>query len=555
LDSTYNHSVKINIGIVMKISRRNWLLSSGAAAIFTLFSQAAFAQQNADAGETPRRGGTLTVHLGGEQRILNPALRASTGVYIVTSKIIESLVDLDADGKPVPVLATSWSASPDGKTVTFKLREGVKWHDGKPFTSADVQYNALELWKKHLNFSTALQLYLEAVDTPDAHTAVFRYSRPIPLDLLLRALADLGYVVPRHLYEGTNVLENPANTAPIGTGPFKFVEYQRGQYIVAERNSDYWRKGLPYLDRIIWRIITDKSAGTAAIETGQVLLSSYGSLSISDIDRLRKNPNFIVKSKGSEGNLFNNTLEFNFRNPIIANKKVRQALAHAIDAPFFIKNILYGQGKPAAGLIPSASTAFFVEGSQPPYPFDRKLAESLLDEAGYKRKADGRRFSLKLVHINNSEDVPLFATFIQQSLADVGIKVDIANFDIAGALNAVYKEHEFDIATGWHQYRGDPAVSTTVWIRSGSPAGAPWTNQYGWQSDKIDKLIDDAASEIDPKKRRALYAELVKEVNEEIPIWFATEREFYSVVSRKLRNDHNNARWPSSSWHDTWLAE
>src|SRR5690606_19363866 len=137
--------------------------------------------------------------------------------------------DLDADGKVVPQLATSWEATPDGKTVTFRLREGVKWHDGKPFTSADVQYNALELWKKHLNFATGLQQNLEAVDTPDAHTAVFHYSRPIPLDLLLRALADLGYVVPRHVFEGTNVLENPANTAPIGTGPFRFVEYQRGQ--------------------------------------------------------------------------------------------------------------------------------------------------------------------------------------------------------------------------------------------------------------------------------------------------------------------------------------
>ena len=215
----------------------------------------------------------LNVHLGSEQRILNPALRASTGVYIVTSKIIESLVDLDAAGKPVAQLATSWTTEPDGKTITFKLREGVTWHDGKPFTSADVQYNALELWKKHLNFGTALQLYLEAVDTPDPHTAVFRYSRPMPLDLLLRALADLGYVVPRHLYEGTDVLENPANTAPVGTGPFKFVQYQRGQFIIAERNPNYWRRDQPYLDRIVWRIITDKSAATAALETDQLQLS------------------------------------------------------------------------------------------------------------------------------------------------------------------------------------------------------------------------------------------------------------------------------------------
>ncbi|MBT9430163.1 MULTISPECIES: hypothetical protein [Symbiopectobacterium] len=98
-------------------------------------------------------------------------------------------------------------------------------------------------------------------------------------------------------------------------------------------------------------------------------------------------------------------------------------------------------------------------------------------------------------------------------------------------MTAVYKEHNFDIATGWHQYRGDPAVSTTVWLRSGSPAGAPWTNQYGWQSDAIDKLIDDAASEVDPQKRRELYATLVAQVNEQFPVWFATERQFLTVIN------------------------
>ncbi len=121
----------------------------------------------------------------------------------------------------------------------------MTWHDGKPFTSADVQYTALEMWKKHLNYGTQLQQYLEAVDTPDAHTAVFRYSRPMPLNLLLRALCDLGYIAPRHVFEGTNILENPANTAPIGTGPFKFVQYERGQFIIAERNPNYWRKEFP----------------------------------------------------------------------------------------------------------------------------------------------------------------------------------------------------------------------------------------------------------------------------------------------------------------------
>src|SRR3979490_1026967 len=149
----------------MAWTRRALLVSPAAATLAGSQPNFSWAQ------EQPKRGGTLSVHLSGEQRILNPAIRASTGVYIVTSKIVESLVDLDPNGKPLPVLATSWEAAPDGKTVTFKLREGVNWHDGKPFTSADVQYTALELWKKYLNYGTQLQQYLEAVDTPHPHTA------------------------------------------------------------------------------------------------------------------------------------------------------------------------------------------------------------------------------------------------------------------------------------------------------------------------------------------------------------------------------------------------
>ncbi len=307
----------------------------------------------------PRRGGTVTVHMSGEQRILNPALRASTGVYVIGGKIMEALVDLDAKGEAAPILATSWQSADGGKTITFKLREGVKWHDGKPFTSADVQYTAMEMWKKHLNYGTTLQLYLDAVDTPDANTAVFRYSRPMPMDLLLRALADLGYVAPKHIYEGTNVLENPANTAPIGTGPFKFVKYERGQYVTAVRNDAYWREGFPYLDQLVWRFIPDQSAAAAAIESGQIQISPEGALALADLVRLKKDPRFEVSTRGNEGNAVMNTVEFNFRTKEIADHRVREAIVRSLDVNFFCDNFLYGLAKPATGPIPSSSPKFY----------------------------------------------------------------------------------------------------------------------------------------------------------------------------------------------------
>jgi peptide/nickel transport system substrate-binding protein len=200
----------------MDMTRRAALMTSAAIATSVLLPAGARAQ------ETPRRGGIFTVHYATEQRILNPSLQASTGVYIVGSKIQEPLVDLDAEGRPVPCLSESWEHSADSLTHIFRLRRGVTWHDGKPFTSADVQFTAMEMWKKILNYGTTLQQFLTEVQTPDPHTAIFKYSRPMPAGLLLRAMPDLGHISPRHIFETGDIRQNPANTAPIGAWPVHY---------------------------------------------------------------------------------------------------------------------------------------------------------------------------------------------------------------------------------------------------------------------------------------------------------------------------------------------
>lgn len=532
-----------------EMTRRAALMTSAAIAANVVAPWRAFAE------ETPRKGGVFTVHYGAEQRQLNPSLQASTGVYIIGGKIQEPLVDLDAQGQPVGVLAESWESSKDGKTITFKLRKGVSWHDGKPFTSADVAFTAMNMWKKILNYGSTLQLFLTAVDTPDASTAVFRYERPMPLNLLLRALPDLGYVSAKHIYETGDIRANPANLAPVGTGPFKFVQYERGQHIIADRNPNYWRNNQPYLDRIVWRVVTDRSAAAAQVEAGQILYSPYSGLTISDSARLAKDKRFIVSTRGNEGNARTNTIEFNFRRKELSDLRVRQAIAHAINIPFFIENFLGDFAKVGTGPIPSVSTDFYPADNGPQYAYDKALAAKLLDEAGFKAGAGGTRFSLRLLPAPWGEDISLFATFIQQSLSDVGIRVEIVRNDGGGFLKQVYDEHAFDLASGWHQYRNDPAVSTTVWYRSGQPKGAPWTNQWGWTDPVIDKIIDDAATELDAGKRKALYGEFVRRANSELPIWTPIEQLFLSVINAKARNHSNTPRWGSSTWHDLWLAE
>ncbi len=229
------------------ITRRSVL--SGAALLLasTALPTIGWAQE-------PKKGGRLTVAADSEPRNLNPAIVASNGVFFISSKIVEPLAEADYEGKDglSPRLAVSWEGSEDGKSATFKLREGVTWHDGKPFTSADVAFSALQIWKPLQNLGRVVFKDLEAVETPDEHTAVFKFAKPTPFQLIRNALPALTSVVPKHIYENGKIEENPANAAPVGTGPFKFAEYKAGQYYRLTRNDSYWGKSEPYLDEIVY---------------------------------------------------------------------------------------------------------------------------------------------------------------------------------------------------------------------------------------------------------------------------------------------------------------
>lgn len=508
---------------------------------------------SAQAQEEVQKGGTAVIHMISEQRILNPGLRASTGVYNITGKIMEPLIDKSYEGYE-PVLATEWSSSDDGLAITVQLREGVNWHDGEPFTCDDVAFSAMELWKELLNYSSALQANLESVDCPTPHTAVFNYSKPMPLELFVAAMPDLGHPVPKHLFEGTDILKNEYNTAPVGTGPFKFVEYQRGQYVLAEKNEDYWREGYPYLDRIVWRFIKDKSAAAAALEAGEVHESGFIGVSMADVARFGEDDRFDVGTMGYENNVAHSTVEFNHRNPILADLKVRQAMYHGLDIDYAIQTIMHGYAKPGRGPVPSAGGVNYTD-DVPTYDYDPELAKQMLDDAGYPVQDDGYRFHLKHRPAPWGEYTQLWAEYYAQAMKEIGIDVEILTNDAPGFLNGVYRDHDFDTANGWHQFRSDPAVSTMVWLRSGQPNGTPWTNQFGWKDEEMDQMIDDAASELDVEKRAAMYHEIQARAMEELPVIFAIEHPFISVTSKKLHNHHNTPRWNSSSWYDLWLEQ
>ena len=193
-------------------------------------------------GQAPKRGGTLVMSIIPEPPTLVSAFNTAAPLTLISPKFFEGLVSYDFDVNPSPLLATAWSVAADGLSISFTLRQGVTWNDGKPFSSADVAFTVMELLKKFHPRGRGTLAPVTAVDTPDAHTAIFRLSRPAPA--IMSALSSSeAPMLPKHIYEGSDPLANPRNNNPVGTGPFRLVQWQRGNFIELERNPAYWDAG------------------------------------------------------------------------------------------------------------------------------------------------------------------------------------------------------------------------------------------------------------------------------------------------------------------------
>ncbi|WP_269931031.1 ABC transporter substrate-binding protein [Aminobacter sp. HY435] len=529
-----------------EISRRKVLAGSAFLLASTALPSFGWTQE--------KKGGRLVVAADSEPRNLNPAIVASNGVFFISSKVVEPLAEASFDGKDglAPRLATSWEGSDDGLSVTFKLREGVTWHDGKPFTSADVAYSALSVWKPLQNLGRVVFKDLEAVETPDDHTAVFKFSRPTPFQLIRNALPALTSVVPKHIYEGTDIAANPANNAPVGTGPFKFAEHKPGEYYRLERNDNYWGEGEPQLDEIIYRVLPDRAAAAGALEAEEIQLAAFSAVPLADLDRISKVPGIKVIPEGYEALTYQLVVEINHRRKELADAKVRQAIAHAIDRDFVVKTIFLGYAKPSTGPVPQNDKQFYTA-DVATYAFDVAKANALLDEAGYPRGDNGKRFSLKLLPAPYFNETRQFGDYLRQALAEVGIDAELVNNDSAAHQKAVYTDHAFDLAVAPPVFRGDPAISTTILVQSGIADGVPFSNQGGYKNADLDALIAKAAETIDPAARIGLYKDFQKKVTEDLPLINVAEWGFITVARDNVKNVANNPRWAVSNWADTYV--
>lgn len=530
------------------LSRRMLLLSGS-----TLSAMALFGLPKPLRAQEAVQGGTLIVASDGEPRNLNPAIVASNGVFFVSSKVIEPLAEMDYETGLRPVLATAWEGADDGLSFTVNLREGVTWSDGTPFTAADVAFSAMEVWKPLQNLGQVVFANLEAVDTPDDLTAVFRFSAPTPAQLIENAMPALTSVLPKHLYEGTDIAANEHNTNPVGTGPFLFTEHRPGEFYRLTRNESYWDSGKPHLDEIIFRLLPDASAKAAALETGEIHLSAFSAVPLYDLERLDSIDGLSVYTGGYEGITYQITVEINHRRAELADVNVRKAMRMALDPGFIVDTIFLGYGATAAtGPVPQTATDFYSD-DKALYDYDPDAAAALLDEAGYPVGDDGFRFKLRLRPAPWFEQTRATGDYVRQALIAIGIDVEIVSADPAGHIAAVYTDHDFDLAIGSPVWRNDPAISTTILFQGGLPAGVPFSNQYGYDSAAMNDVIAQAAAEIDPEQRIALYNEFQTIAADELPILNLVEFTFTSVASDRVQGVSNNPRWATSSWADTWM--
>lgn len=466
----------------------------------------------AGAHAAPRQGGTLTWIVTPEPASLIPLTNTAGGNAEIGPKVVEGLLTYDTDLNPKPLLATGWEVAKDGLQYRFSLRPGVKWHDGKDFTSADVAFSILTLKQSHPRGRSTFANVVE-VQTPDPLTAVIVLSKPAPY--LLTALAGAeSPIVPKHLYEGTDVAANPRNSAPIGTGPFVFKEFVKGSHVVLERNPDYWDKPKPHLDKIIVRFIPDAVARAAALESGTADLGGQA-IPLSDVKRFSELPNVRVDSVNWAYVSNHQQLIFNLDTPVLQNKAVRKAISQAIDVNALNKVVWYGYGTVSPAAIGKASTKYHNADIRY-FPVDPKQAEAALDEAGLKRGPDGTRFKLRLLF--NPFQERRAADFVRQSLARIGIDAVIESYDFATYTTKAYTERAFDITLEALANVFDPTVGVQrVFWSKNFKIGLPFSNAAHYANPEVDRLLETASVEVDEAKRRALFLEFQKIVHDDVP--------------------------------------
>lgn len=495
-------------------------MATALTASFATFSQA----------EEPKKGGTLITVLNSNVRNLNSAVQSGIVTGFPGAQLFASPLRYDENWEPQPYLAETWEVSEDGLTVTLNLVKNAKFHDGTPLTSEDVAFS-VDVIKANHPFNSMFAP-VERVETPDAHTAVLKLSKPHPA-LMLAMSGQLMSIIPKHIYgdgEITDVKTHARNNENVvGSGPFKLTEFKNGEHVILERFDDFFIEGRPYLDKVVMRIITDPAARAIAYENGELHMGAFELLP-RIINRLKKVESLTVTPNGYGGIGPIDWLAMNTTKGPLADVRVRKAIAYAVDKNFIHKALMQGTANDStSGIHPDSPFYAAQEG----YDVDLEKSAALLDEAGFPVK-DGSRMALTIDF--GWPGVKPQVEYVKAALKKVNIDVEVrasADFPTwAKKMGTMDFDMSWDTVFNW----GDPVIGVHRTYDSTNIAKGVWSNTQGYSNARVDELMAMAAVETDDAKRKALYAEFQQIIADELPVYHTNTLPYHTVYNDKVGN-------------------
>jgi peptide/nickel transport system substrate-binding protein len=509
-----------------------------------------------EAASEPVRGGTLVAAIDSDPGHLNPAITTSGATHTASELIYNGLVELTPEGKPVAELAESWDVEEGGALYRFHLRDGVTWHDGEPFTSADVKFSFEEvLLKFHSRTKASLGDALQSISAPDEHTVEFHFAEPYG-PLLLQLGVTEAPIVAEHVYEGSDPQENQANLEPVGTGPFAFESYTPGSEIRLKANRDYFKEELPYLDTVVLRVIPDPGNQVVALEAGDVdwLFDVPGP----DLARLQAADGFgfLETSVNPGGSNCIMTVSFNLDRAMFADVRVRRAIAHALDREQFLERVLFGAGKVAQAPI-SSGIPFAHADDLPEMPaFDRSRAEQLLDEAGWVRDGDGTRTARGVAGVEDGTPLSFeflhFPTFtpygelFRAQLAEVGADVGLRPLEPPVFAETVFTERDFDTNVISYCNGADPEIGVKRMYISSNIAPIPFSNSSAYDNRAVDRLFEEARTTIAADARGDGYRRIQETLVQDLPYFWLVE-----TLATRVHQDNCDGFSPSGHFAES----
>jgi len=481
--------------------------------------------------DTPHRGGTIVRRLESECKTLNWVLYSTAYENYVLRYLYDPLIEVDEKLEYQPVLAESYKISDDHLRITVRLRDNIRWHDGVPITSKDVKFTmdkikdpAIPALNKEGYFDK-----LDHVEVMDDRTVVFVWKEPYAPSLY--AITQL-WPIPEHVYGKGDFLTNPANRAPVGSGPFKFAEWKTSQYIKIVRNDDYWGKKA-YLDAVIFRVIEDDAVALHAMRAGE-------------IDEMRATQIQWEKQTNDDDFLarFNkyhyyipsyNYLGWNCRSVWFNDKRVRLAMTLLFDRESINAKIYSGFAKLVSG--PFYINSWSYDRTVKPHPFDPQRAKQLLDEAGWidrdrdgVREKDGVKFEFEML-ITTSNTAQQFAQLLQEECGKAGVVVKIRQLEGATFFDRV-DNGEFDAcALGWGLDL-DPDIYDTFHSSMVPPVGL---NHGFYSNPTVDSLLEAGRVEFDQEKRAEIYHQIHRILHEDQPYTFVNAVPEKRPISKRIK--------------------